>query len=161
MGDDSPDLGSLGLDGQDKTHDDNGYEQPGSTLDNSYDSGGDDHDSQYNTFNGVCREYGIEVETCAGWTFPLPSLMLWDKLKDMETVGDKWWPWDSEEEWEVVKWLSMTGLSKRAINEFLGLKYVCSVFTYAFANKLLTATIWNRSKIDLSASDQQTQCIRK
>ena len=55
---------------------------------------------------------------------------------DMETVGDEWWPWDSEEEWEVVKWLSMTGISKRAINEFLGLKYVHSVFTYMFANEI-------------------------
>ncbi|KAF8344045.1 uncharacterized protein EI90DRAFT_2902427 [Cantharellus anzutake] len=54
----------------------------------------------------------------------------------MESVGNEWWPWDSEGEWEVVRWLSTMGISKGAINKFLNLKYVYRPFSFGSANTM-------------------------
>ncbi len=50
--------------------------------------------------------------------------MKWDKMKANEKERLPFYPWASQEEFDVVEWLSTEGLSQRAIDRFLKLSYV-------------------------------------
>lgn len=48
----------------------------------------------------------------------------WEKMKQEERPDLPYHPWVSQEEFEVVNWLSREGMSQGAINRFLKLQYV-------------------------------------
>jgi len=52
----------------------------------------------------------------------------WDRLKSLENPQQPFHPWASLEEFEVVDWLSSSGLSQAKINDFLNLSWVRGSF---------------------------------
>jgi hypothetical protein len=47
-------------------------------------------------------------------------------FEDQNKAGDApWTPFESEDEWELARWLMSSGVSQKQINEFLKLNKVC------------------------------------
>ena len=65
-----------------------------------------------------------EVNPNAGKTLPGRVEMLWDQLSRDEDEGRPYTPFESKQEWELIYWLSMEGISQGAIDCFQKLQWV-------------------------------------
>jgi len=73
----------------------------------------------------------------AGWTLPNDGTIIYDHILAHEDAGDVHYPWKDSVEWEVVQFLSRSGLSKASIDDFLKLRYVGHIFLYEAAGLTL------------------------
>lgn len=53
---------------------------------------------------------------------------LWENMRTHENPESPFAPWSSKDEYELVEWLATSGLSQAAIDRFLGLNWVSSLF---------------------------------
>jgi hypothetical protein len=60
----------------------------------------------------------------------------WEKLKSDEKPDLPHYPWASQEEFDVVNWLSTEGLSQKGIDRFLKLQYASIGTNYPSAHKI-------------------------
>ncbi len=71
------------------------------------------------------KQYHVQLDhESAGFVFPNNQQTLWQCLQAQEEAGKSYAPWKSQEEWELVNWLSTTQLSQSDIDKFLKLPWM-------------------------------------